>query len=97
MHKAPSPGPDPHARIAGTGGRPARGLSSDRLRHLHSRDHLAPHGALRCGCGPEALEPEHLIGSLTVAEDQWVPHGCQHVGFVRTRFIYSDRMQRTFR
>ncbi|HEY0189163.1 MAG TPA: hypothetical protein VGC67_16870 [Cellulomonas sp.] len=61
--------------------------------HVHSRGHLALRGALRCGCGPDALAPEpRTAAPAATTAPAWVPRRRQHTGFVRTHFIYSDRM-----
>lgn len=62
-------------------------------RLVHGRGYLARGEEPRCGCGPDVLlraawspQPRRVGRAI------WVPVRCQHVGFVRTQFIYSDRM-----
>jgi len=60
--------------------------------HLHGAGHLGAGGALRCGC---ATEPDgRLAGEAAraLARPRWSPVRRQLTGFVRTRFIYSDRL-----
>jgi hypothetical protein len=73
---------------------PARtGHGSRHLDHLHRRGHLDHGGALRCGCGPEALAPDSTSVLVTCgALTTWQPVDGQHVGWQRAHFIYSDRM-----
>lgn len=66
--------------------------------HAHERGHLDVRGLLRCGCGPEFLGHNHGLGTLTRARStEWAPVGRQHTGFIRTHFVYSDRMRCSFR
>lgn len=72
------------------------GVASVRMRHSHVRDHLTHAGVPRCGCGPEALTPVPNHGVLACNSDAaWKPVRHQHIGFVLTHFIYSDRMADT--
>ncbi|MDR1428484.1 MAG: hypothetical protein LBJ08_12130 [Bifidobacteriaceae bacterium] len=61
--------------------------------HPHSGDHLARGGRPRCGCGAENLDVDFTCASSRCGEvTSWTPRRRHHVGYVRTRFIYSDRM-----
>ncbi len=78
-----SAAPPPRARLTGTD-------------HVHGRAYLARGSQPRCGCDPDVLNPSasgELYLALTI--EGWVPLRRQHVGFVRSRFIYSDRMPNT--
>jgi hypothetical protein len=63
------------------------------LAHRHGLGHLATHGDLRCGCGPDVLGTENHVADLAAAPGTTgVPRRRQLAGFVLTHFIYSDRM-----
>jgi hypothetical protein len=60
--------------------------------HLHGRSHLRRGGAPRCGCGPAApVEETHQVPPWARRADATVPARQQHA-YVRSYFIYSDRM-----
>lgn len=71
-------------------------LSQTDALHVHGRGYLARGSVVRCGCDIDVL-----AGAVSVTgefgADSWVPVRRQHVGYVRTHFIYSDRMLRAFR
>jgi hypothetical protein len=59
--------------------------------HVHGRGYLARGSVARCGCDIDVL-----AGAACATGDfgaaSWVPVRSRHVGYVRTHFIYSDRM-----
>jgi len=75
--------------------RPASVASAPRIAethrlHAHLGGHLGHGGTPRCGCD---VAPVGGGRELTgVVAPSWSPVRRQLVGFVRTRFIYSDRM-----
>jgi hypothetical protein len=65
--------------------------------HLHGRSHLGRGGAPRCGCGPVMPVEETSRGSSRAdCADAPVLNRQRHA-YVRTHFIYSDRMARAVR
>jgi hypothetical protein len=64
-------------------------------RHVHGRGYLAHGKEPRCGCGLDALMADSPpLVALPASDARWMATRGQHVGFVRTHFIYSDRMLR---
>ena len=77
---------------------PALRASTPRRKHVHSGDHLSRGGRLRCGCGPENIDADFTsVASPSGDVTAWTPRQRQHTGYVRARFIYSDRMLSTVR
>jgi hypothetical protein len=64
--------------------------------HLHGRSHLERDGALRCGCGPAASADEAGCDPVWAAAHGPLVRNQRHA-YIRSRFVYSDRMARVVR
>jgi hypothetical protein len=88
-------GTRPMARAVARRSDPATGFAAGA--HLHGRSHLGRGGAPRCGCGPATPAGEtRQDPSWAVRAGAPVPARQRHA-YVRSHFIYSDRMAHTFR
>ncbi|MDR1212882.1 MAG: hypothetical protein LBK54_02090 [Propionibacteriaceae bacterium] len=75
------------ALVPGAGSQRAGGAA----RHWHGLGHLAPGGEPRCGCDSAVLAEFEDAGATGAGVVIAVRR--HQVGYVRTHFIYSDRMR----